>query len=44
LQQLRSQIGSQFGFEIQFARTEIGGYCPHCRALRAQEETASAAS
>ena len=43
LQQLRSQVGSQFGFEILFARTEIGGYCPHCRALRAQE-TASAAS
>jgi len=44
LQQLRAQVGSQFGFEIQFARTEIGGYCPHCRALRAQEESASSGS
>src|SRR5271165_3386875 len=42
LQHLRAQVGSQFGFEILFARTEIGGYCSHCRALRAQEETASA--
>jgi Fur family ferric uptake transcriptional regulator len=40
---LRSQVESQFGFEIRFARTEVGGYCAHCRALRAQEETAQAA-
>lgn len=37
LQQLRAQVGSQFGFEILFARTEIGGYCSHCRVLREQE-------
>jgi Fur family transcriptional regulator, ferric uptake regulator len=37
LQQLREQVQSQFGFEIVFARTEVGGYCSHCRALRAQE-------
>src|SRR5579872_6764292 len=37
LQHLRSQVESQFGFEIAFARTEVGGYCSHCRALRAQE-------
>jgi|SRR5579862_6132009 len=37
LQAVRGQVQSQFGFEIVFARTEIGGYCSHCRALRAQE-------
>jgi Fur family transcriptional regulator, ferric uptake regulator len=43
LQHLRAQVESQFGFEIRFARTEVGGYCSHCRALRAQEEAAPAA-
>jgi Fur family ferric uptake transcriptional regulator len=43
LQHLRSQVESQFGFEIAFARTEVGGYCSHCRALRAQEDAAQAA-
>jgi Fur family ferric uptake transcriptional regulator len=38
LQNLRTQVQSQFGFEIVFARTEVGGYCSHCRVLRAQEE------
>jgi len=38
LQHLRGQVQSQFGFEIVFARTEVGGYCSHCRVLRAQEE------
>ena len=37
LQRLREQVQTQFGFEIVFARTEVGGYCSHCRALRAQE-------
>jgi len=37
LQQLREQVQSQFGFEIVFARTEVGGYCSHCQALRTQE-------
>jgi Fur family ferric uptake transcriptional regulator len=30
-------VQSQFGFEIAFARTEIGGYCSHCQALRAKD-------
>jgi len=34
LQALRGQVQSQFGFEIAFARTEIGGYCSHCQVLR----------
>ncbi|MBZ5635842.1 MAG: transcriptional repressor [Acidobacteriia bacterium] len=38
LQAVRGQVQSQFGFEIAFARTEIGGYCSHCQALRAKED------
>jgi len=37
LKAVRSQVQSQFGFEIAFARTEIGGYCSHCQVLRAQD-------
>ncbi len=37
LQKLRRQIESHFGFEVLLARTEVGGYCPHCQSLRAQE-------
>jgi Fur family ferric uptake transcriptional regulator len=37
LQALRSQVSTQMGFEIAFARTEVGGYCSHCQVLRAQE-------
>jgi Fur family ferric uptake transcriptional regulator len=40
LQAVRGQVQSQLGFEIVFARTEIGGYCSHCQALRAQEARA----
>jgi Fur family ferric uptake transcriptional regulator len=36
LQALRAQVQAQFGFEIAFARTEVGGYCSHCQALRSQ--------
>src|SRR5580704_6488605 len=39
LQQVRAQVQSQFGFEIVFARTEVGGYCSHCQVLRSQTET-----
>jgi Fur family ferric uptake transcriptional regulator len=41
LQSLRSQVSSQLGFEIVFARTEVGGYCSHCQVLRAHELKAS---
>src|SRR6202162_2488812 len=37
LQRLRRQIEAHFGFEILLARTEVGGYCAHCQALRARE-------
>lgn len=37
LQKIRRQVESHFGFQILLARTEIGGYCAHCQALRAQE-------
>ncbi len=42
LQKLRRQVEAHFGFQILLARTEIGGYCPHCQALRAQEMTEAA--
>lgn len=37
LQRLRRQIEEHFGFQIVLARTEVGGYCSHCRILRARE-------
>jgi Fur family ferric uptake transcriptional regulator len=37
LARLRRQIESHFGFEVLLARTEMGGYCAHCRMLRARE-------
>jgi len=42
LQSMRDQIETQFGFEIKIARTEIGGYCAHCRILRAREMSEAA--
>jgi len=36
LRDLREQIESHFGFQVLLARTEVGGYCSHCQALRAQ--------
>jgi len=43
LHKLRRQVEAHFGFEIILARTEIGGYCPHCQSLRAQEMAEAAA-
>jgi Fur family transcriptional regulator, ferric uptake regulator len=37
LQRLRRQVEAHFGFQILMVRTEIGGYCSHCKALRARE-------
>jgi Fur family ferric uptake transcriptional regulator len=37
LQKLRRQVEQHLGFQILIARTEIGGYCSHCRVLRARE-------
>jgi len=37
LRQLREEIERDLGFEILLARTEVGGYCSHCQALRARE-------
>lgn len=37
LQKLRKQVESHFGFQILISRTEIGGYCQHCQAMRARE-------
>jgi Fur family ferric uptake transcriptional regulator len=44
LQKLRRQVESHFGFQILLARTEIGGYCSHCQALRAQEVAVASAT
>src|SRR5947209_19226272 len=43
LSRLRRQVETHFGFQILVARTEIGGYCPHCQALRAKEVMDAAA-
>ncbi len=43
LARLRRQVETHFGFQILVARTEIGGYCPHCQALRAKEVMDAAA-
>ena len=37
LRKLRREIESTFGFQIILTRTEVGGYCPHCQARRAEE-------
>lgn len=37
IQKIRRQVEATFGFQILIARTEIGGYCAHCQALRSQE-------
>jgi len=42
LNKLRKQIEQHFGFEVVLARTEVGGYCSHCQALREQEMTEAA--
>ncbi len=42
LQKIRRQVEDDFGFSIVMARTEIGGYCAHCQALRARETTEAA--
>jgi Fur family ferric uptake transcriptional regulator len=43
LQKLRRQVEAHFGFQVLIARTEIGGYCSHCQALRTQEMDAAVA-
>ena len=42
LQRLRKQVESSLGFRIITARTELGGYCPDCQNVRAQEAAESA--
>jgi Fur family ferric uptake transcriptional regulator len=41
LAKIRTEVQSMFGFEIKLVRTEIGGYCAHCQALRAAEVEAA---
>ncbi len=42
LNAVKGQISSQFGFEIVFSRTEVGGYCSHCQVLRASNSVQAA--
>lgn len=44
LRRMREQIESHFGFQVVLARTEVGGYCSHCQAVRAREMEEAAAS
>ena len=37
LRRLRHQVESQLGYQVLLMRTEIGGYCPNCQILRAQQ-------
>lgn len=37
LRRMRRQIENHLGFQILMVRTEVGGYCSHCRSLRARE-------
>jgi Fur family ferric uptake transcriptional regulator len=37
LQRLKQRIEAHFGFQVVLARTEVGGFCSHCQALRRQE-------
>jgi Fur family transcriptional regulator, ferric uptake regulator len=44
LLKIRRQVETHFGFQVLISRTEVGGYCPHCRRLRAQELQAATVS
>lgn len=37
LMRLRKEIEENLGFQIVAARTEVGGYCSHCQAMRAEK-------
>jgi Fur family ferric uptake transcriptional regulator len=41
LARIRKEVEDTFGFQIALVRTEIGGYCSHCQALRAAEMEAA---
>ena len=43
LQKMRRQVETNLGFEIVNMRTEMGGYCPDCQSLRAQDLAAASA-
>jgi Fur family ferric uptake transcriptional regulator len=44
LKKLRREIESTFGFQILLTRTEVGGYCAHCKEQRAREMQRAARS
>ncbi len=41
LQQIKQQIETQFGFKVEVARTEVGGYCADCQQGDLQKDAVS---
>ncbi len=37
LETMKEQVARNFGFQIELARTEIGGYCADCQSILAME-------
>lgn len=37
LEVMKQQVARNFGFQIELARTEIGGYCADCQSILAME-------
>jgi Fur family ferric uptake transcriptional regulator len=37
LTRLRKEVEENLGFQIVAARTEVGGYCSHCQAMRREK-------
>ncbi len=38
LKEMKRQVERNFGFQIELARTEIGGFCADCQSIQAVEE------
>lgn len=38
LKEMKRQVERNFGFQIELARTEIGGFCADCQSIQAMEE------
>jgi Fur family ferric uptake transcriptional regulator len=44
LEEMKKQVARNFGFQIELARTEIGGFCADCQSILAMEKGGDAAS
>jgi Fur family ferric uptake transcriptional regulator len=38
LEVMKQQVARNFGFQIELARTEIGGYCADCQSIQAMQD------